>query len=860
MTDIYPLSHDDSAQSTIGNAIRESEERLRQALDTADIGVFEYDPRRGRVRTSLYHGQGLDQAWDEAVPLDRYLDAMLVEDRERVREALLRSHDAAGNGLFQMEYRVAAQDGSIRWIKNRSRTLFEGAGSLRQAVKTIGVITDITEQKQIEMALRKSEARYRTLIETQSDLISRYREDMTLTFVNDAYCQFYGKTREELIGHSLLTMVAPEFHEAVRAEAAYMIANPAPVSGEYLNYAADGQEHWIHWIIKGVPDETGQITELQAIGHDITRLKQAEESMRASEERLRQAVRVGNIGIFDADHVKNNIFWSPEQRQIWGWDEQSDVMLPGVLNQVHPDDREELARATEKAQDPAGDGTFEMEYRILGPDGNVRWLNVRSQSFFGGEGEARTLARTIGATTNITASKHQEVTLRHLNQRLSILRDIDRLILSARSVSEVASTVLEQLAQLIACEWVDIVLFDQTDKHTQSFAWRPPTNRTSAAYPLQPLVSAAMVTRLRSAQSTVIVDLRTEIDKSDLVREAIQQGIRSAMAIPLSLQERLIGYLALASSQVAYFTSEHQATAEAIAAQVALAFHQADLNDQIARQKAELEQRVIERTKELQEANEEVKNFAYIVSHDLRAPLVNLKGFAAELRMGLKEVEQAYEEVLPLTSEKTRHQLQHALKEDVPEALRFIDSSVSTMDSFTKAILKLSRLGRLQLEWVSVDVRSIVDTILDGLSHEIRQKKVQVTITDLPTVTADFVSMEQIFGNILTNAVAYLVPERPGEIVISAEESKEGVVFRIRDNGRGIAPEDMDKVFAPFRRAGRLDVPGEGMGLAYVQALVRRHGGYISCESELGVGTTFAFNIPMVGTHDAMPTPRQGIL
>ena len=98
-------------------------------------------------------------------------------------------------------------------------------------------------------------------------------------------------------------------------------------------------------------------------------------------------------------------------------------------------------------------------------------------------------------------------------------------------------------------------------------------------------------------------------------------------------------------------------------------------------------------------------------------------------------------------------------------------------------------------------------------------------------------------GNILDNALLYLDPERLGEIEIGGERQADQVCFYIRDNGRGIAPGDMDKVFAPFRRGGKQDMPGEGMGLAYVQALVRRHGGRIWCESQPGVGTTFTFTV-----------------
>jgi len=119
-----------------------------------------------------------------------------------------------------------------------------------------------------------------------------------------------------------------------------------------------------------------------------------------------------------------------------------------------------------------------------------------------------------------------------------------------------------------------------------------------------------------------------------------------------------------------------------------------------------------------------------------------------------------------------------------------------------------------------------------------------VCLGALPDVVADRTSMEQIMGNILGNAVKYLEPGRPGRIEIFGERGETATTFIVRDNGRGIAQEDMFKVFAPFRRAGKQNVPGEGMGMAYVQALVRRHGGQIHCESELGVGTTFTFSLP----------------
>jgi PAS domain S-box-containing protein len=256
-----------------------------------------------------------------------------------------------------------------------------------------------------------------------------------------------------------------------------------------------------------------------------------------------------------------------------------------------------------------------------------------------------------------------------------------------------------------------------------------------------------------------------------------------------------------------------------------------------------LEQWVSERTEDLVRANDEVKRFAYIVSHDLRAPLVNIKGFAGELRHAFEAIASQIDKILPHLEKDTREEVIDILREEIPEALQFIDTSASRMGHLIDAVLKLSRLGRRELNFERIKVRVMVQELLDSLAHQIDQRNVKVEISMLPRVMADHTSMEQIFGNILVNAVNYLIDGRQGYIEISGKRGKNETTFYVRDNGRGIAEEDMSKVFEPFSRAGNPDVPGEGMGLAYVQTLVRRHGGRIWCESKLGEGTTFFFTI-----------------
>jgi signal transduction histidine kinase len=257
----------------------------------------------------------------------------------------------------------------------------------------------------------------------------------------------------------------------------------------------------------------------------------------------------------------------------------------------------------------------------------------------------------------------------------------------------------------------------------------------------------------------------------------------------------------------------------------------------------ELELRVQERTAELVAANEEVKRFAYVVSHDLRAPLVNIMGFAAELRLRCDDIQDEMRLALPHLEEQQRVNITTALERDIPEALTFIDASVTRMDKLIQALLLLSRLGHRALHLELIDMGALVQEVLQALEHQIAQSQVRLSVGALPHVWADRTAMEQIFGNILSNAVNYLSSDRRGEIVVAAERHPTYTTFSVQDNGRGIAAEDIAKVFEPFRRVGKQDVPGEGMGLTYVQTLVRRHGGNIWCRSTLGVGTTFVFTI-----------------
>lgn len=256
----------------------------------------------------------------------------------------------------------------------------------------------------------------------------------------------------------------------------------------------------------------------------------------------------------------------------------------------------------------------------------------------------------------------------------------------------------------------------------------------------------------------------------------------------------------------------------------------------------ELEMRVEQRTAELAAANSELRKFAYIVSHDLRAPLVNLKGFAGELRFAMDELNELLTRVTFAESDKQL--ASDVLEQDIPESLDFIESAASRMDTLINAILKLSRIGHQQLYFQPVDLNQVFEESLRSFAHQVDKENIAIDVENMPVIKADPTSISQIADNLLSNAVKYLVPARPGKIRVYATSDPSGVTVHVEDNGRGIEAADREKVFQIFRRAGVQDTPGEGMGLNYVQAIIRRHGGSISLVSQPGEGSCFSVSLP----------------
>jgi signal transduction histidine kinase len=269
-----------------------------------------------------------------------------------------------------------------------------------------------------------------------------------------------------------------------------------------------------------------------------------------------------------------------------------------------------------------------------------------------------------------------------------------------------------------------------------------------------------------------------------------------------------------------------------------------------------LEATVDDRTADLREANNEIQRFAYIVSHDLRSPLVNIMGFTSELEELRADIfrriaalgRAAGSAPAPVIAGDGEPELEgedKQLSQDFSEALGFIKSSIAKMDRLITAILNLTREGRREFEAVRIDTRELIEAIVTTVAHQAAEAEAQIRIEPLPEIVSDRLALEQIFSNLIDNALKYLKPGVPGDVTVRGRTKLGFAIFEVADNGRGIDPKDHQRIFDLFRRAGTQDRPGQGIGLAHVRALVRRLGGTMSVQSELNSGSTFTITLPI---------------
>ena len=250
------------------------------------------------------------------------------------------------------------------------------------------------------------------------------------------------------------------------------------------------------------------------------------------------------------------------------------------------------------------------------------------------------------------------------------------------------------------------------------------------------------------------------------------------------------------------------------------------------------EQKLAELANTLAEKNKELETVVYVASHDLRSPLVNVQGFS-------KELGRACQRVHELLGKACDHpELKTLLSEDVPEAIEFIQAGVAKMDALLSGFLRFSRLGRAAITIEALDMNNMLAKIAQSMEFQLKQAGAKLQVGDLPRCMGDAMQINQVFSNLLDNAIKYLDPKRAGLISVEGRVEDRCAIYSVQDNGIGIAKEHQGKVFEIFHRLNPGKTPGEGLGLTIAQKMLERQDGKLWLESELAKGTTFFVSLP----------------
>jgi signal transduction histidine kinase len=402
-------------------------------------------------------------------------------------------------------------------------------------------------------------------------------------------------------------------------------------------------------------------------------------------------------------------------------------------------------------------------------------------------------------------------------ERLRLLREIDRAVLAEQTPDAIAAAVIQPLRELLGVPRAIVNRFDLEAGEVEwvAAAGRRRTHVGPGVRYSTRLMGDLAALRRGEPQRIDVKALPPGRDSEAL----LASDVRVYMVVPMIAGGELIGAISFGGA-AADFPPEHIAIAQEVAAQLAIATTQARLLEQVKGDAADLEARVRERTAELEAANRELDSFSYSVSHDLRAPLRAVDGYAQMLEedYGTK------------------------LDDEGRRLIRVVRESGRRMAQLIEDLLALSRLGRQAVTKAPLDMAQLAHEALEELEVG---AGVSVSVAALPQAHADRSLMKLVWTNLISNAVKYSGKRQDPRIEIGAREEPARSVYWVCDNGAGFDMRYADKLFGVFQRLHRQDeFPGTGVGLAIVQRIVRRHGGDAWAEGRPGEGARFFFTLP----------------
>ncbi|WP_138475322.1 PAS domain-containing sensor histidine kinase [Dyadobacter bucti] len=539
---------------------------------------------------------------------------------------------------------------------------------------------------------------------------------------------------------------------------------------------------------------------------DVTEQLRLQEANRESEENLKFAMQAAQLGAWNLDPIGQTVHWDDRCRELYGFPSKNELRYENLVKFIHPGDRDRMMTAVRDALDPAIRSTYDIRYRTVGAsDKKLRWLHCRGQAYFDNQGKAY---RFSGISRDIT----DEVD----NREKVLWADQQAAMTLEESGAGSFHVKLETDELIYTPVMAQIITGRESSKVTRDVFIRH-IHPDDAALRLQAYQKAETTGQLRYEARFIWED-----NSVHWIR-AIGRYLYDSSGKAVSLSGLVMDITDRIESEQRLKTGEER-----------------------YRQLAEeLEQRVSQRTEELRQANQELissnnnlQQFAYAASHDMKEPLRKIQSFSSRLQTIYgKEFD-----------------------DNGTFMLNRIQDASSRMSLMIDDLLAYSRLtAEMNFEPVSLD--ELLASVLADLEISIQEQNAEITSDPLPEIWGNAGQLAQLIQNLLTNAIKYRRPDESPKIRITASDVNENekrslpalisdhpyVRLEISDNGIGFDEKYIERIFQMFQRLhGRGEFSGSGIGLAICKKVVQNHHGYISAKSIQGEGSTFVVYLPAV--------------
>lgn len=811
-----------NAQNETEASLRENEERLRLALESAELGAWDCDLESSEIsgddRAQEIFGISLHR-----MPFSEFLLAIHPDDRDKVNFAAQKARGSLGPARHRLELRVLRPDGEIRWVAINGKVHFEGDELNRRPVRCIGTVKDITEQKHAEEAIRAAHARTETVLRSISDAVLAFDREWRFTYINAEAERLLRRSAGELLGRYVWELYSEA--DAFRHQYERAIATGRAVHFEEFYQPLDA---WLE--VHAYPSADG----LSIYFHDISERKRVQEALQRSERRLRV--------FFESDMV-GTLFWDLGGRildannkflRMVGYT-RDDVVQERVRWSVltPPEYRTLDEEAIAQLKATGVDTPYEKEF--VRKDGSRIPIIIGAAMLDESEGVAFVLDNTD--------RKRAEIRLARDLEAMTRLQEVGSLFVREDDLEQVFGRIVEAAIAISRADFGNIQLVDARSglkiRAQRGFPqwyvdyW----NEVTAGH-------GSCGTALAAGQRVIVPDVEQSPIFAGTPGLEMQQraGVRAVQSTPVvSRTGKVLGMFST------HFKKRHTPDEHALKLLDLLASQAADIIDRsqtaqalraakedLARANQDLESKVRERTAKLKEMIAELEGFSYSLVHDLRAPLRAMEGYASILQVeaGVR------------------------LRPEEAELLHRISRAAGRMDQLVTDSLNYGNLLGQDLSLKPVDVGALVRGLVEIYPNlHPPQADISVEIGRL-LVYGNEAALTQIFSNLLGNAVKFVAPGIKPRVRVWAgiepcphdfpkQEPECGLVW-VEDNGIGIPEYAHEKIFGMFERLhGPDEYPGTGVGLALVRKCLERTGGKITLESEPGKGSRFCVQLPL---------------